>query len=68
MGMNNTYKFNLDIYDVPRFSSKIVSIYEMGIGQSKTITLPVIEEFLPINVVHTNLPQFATFLPFYYSI
>ena len=67
MGLNNTYQFNLDVYDVPRFSSKILPIYEVGIGNSKIITLPVIEEFEPINVIHSNLPQFATFAPFFYT-
>ena len=68
MGMNNTYQFNLDVYDAPRFSSKILPIYEVGIGNSKLITLPVIEEFNPINVIHANLPPFATFIPFNYTI
>ena len=68
MGVNNTYQFNLDVYDVPRFSSKILPIYEVGIGNSKMITLPVIEEFEPINVIHSNLPPFVTFAPFFYSV
>lgn len=68
MGVNNTYQFNLDVYDVPRFSSKILPIYEVGIGNSKIITLPVIEEFNPINVIHSSLPPFATFVPFFYTV
>jgi len=68
MGVNNTYQFNLDVYDVPRFSSKILPMVEVGIGNSKIITLPVIEEFNPINVIHSNLPPFATFFTFFYTV
>ena len=68
MGMNNTYQFNLDVYSVPRFSNKILPFYEVGIGNSKMITLPVIEEFNPINVINSTMPSFVTFIPFNYTI
>ena len=69
MGVNNSYSFNLDVYDSPRFSSKLQPLYEVVISNELTIKLPVIEEFLPLDIINANMPSFATFKqPFSYTI
>jgi hypothetical protein len=63
MGLNNSYNFNIEIYDSPRFSNKKQLAYEVSIGSELTINLPVVEEYLPITVSNANMPAFAIFKP-----
>jgi hypothetical protein len=44
MGLHNQYSFNLDVYDAPRFSRKLDLFYEIRIGGSLLITLPLIKD------------------------
>ncbi len=61
MGVNASYKFNLDVYDQPRFKEKLTLI-EVEIGKKIEVKLPLIEEFGPMKVVHNqDLPSFIKF-------
>ncbi len=51
MCVNASYKFNLDVYDKPRFKEKLTLI-EVEIGKKIEVKLPLIEEFGPMKVVH----------------
>jgi hypothetical protein len=68
MGMNSSFVFNLDVYDEPRFSSKLQTVYEMGVGSKMIISLPVIPEFHPISVINNNVPEFAKLKYLNYSV
>ena len=60
MGLNSSFNFNLDVYDRPRLLVQKI-VFEVEIGNIKTFSLPVVEEFGPISVIHENLPSFAKF-------
>jgi hypothetical protein len=58
MGINNTYSFNLLVYDVPRLSSQLMREYEVSVGGNLEILLSIVNEFLPIDVFNDQLPSF----------
>jgi hypothetical protein len=60
MGVNNSFTFNLDVYDKPRLLKDQI-VFEVEIGNMKVFNLPIVEEFGPITVTHENLPSFAKF-------
>ena len=51
MGVNASYSFDVVLYDKPRLTKDLI-VFEVKIGNLKQFSLPIIEEFQPITVVH----------------
>lgn len=68
MGVNASYTFNLNIYNPPRFQTKLSNTYEVNIMNKIELRLHLIEEFHPITIVHKDLPSFVTFRDRNYTV